>query len=64
MLKIAERVIGPKSAAKLIPGDHGSRVFQQCGQDLEELFLEFDPHAVFAENPLRLVQRERSEAHS
>jgi hypothetical protein len=52
MFKIAERVIGPKPAAQVIPGHHRSRVFQQCGQYLEELFLEFDSHTVFAQNSL------------
>src|SRR5580700_2026928 len=49
VVKVDKRISGPQTFAKLIPGDHISRFFQQDDEDLEGLFREFDPKTVFAQ---------------
>jgi hypothetical protein len=49
LLEVNERVIRPKLALKLLPGHHFPGTFQQRGQHLERLLLNFEPDTVFTD---------------
>jgi hypothetical protein len=58
VIEIHERVVCPKPFSQLFPRDQLARAFDQQGEHLTRLLLQFDPLALFVNFPGAKIQLE------
>jgi hypothetical protein len=63
VLKINERISGPKANPNLFPGNYFARSFKKYDQDLEGLSLQLDSYAVPAQLAGAQIHLKRAKLH-